>query len=76
MDFAEIRAAAREAGIDTERRLLAEVLGRHGFRLTWAARELGCGVSTLQRALGRHPELRAQVPGPGAPPKRKQNNRR
>ena len=63
----ELRARhARE-----EKRLLARVLAAHGWNLSRAAVALGVSVSSLQRALGRHPDLeerRAELgPGPGRP---------
>lgn len=72
MTHDDIRAAGERARLDTEAHLLRQALSAHGWRLGATAAALRCSPSTLQRTLGRHPELAAMVPGPGRPksPKR------
>jgi DNA-binding NtrC family response regulator len=71
MRYTEITDAADAARLRVERRLLrAELRARHWI-LSHTAAALGVGLSTLQRALQRHPDLeleaRRRGPGPGRP---------
>ena len=72
MTYRHIRRIAHTAGLEAERLLLRASLHANAWGLAATARVLSCRVSTLQKALARHPELRAEYarrnPGPGRIP--------
>lgn len=69
----QLREEHRARERESEAELLHEHLLASGWSLAGAAATLGCGISSLQRALARHPDLerdRQQYgSGPGRPRK-------
>lgn len=67
--YDQIQAGRRAAADRYEVQALRLVLHQSEWSLAAAARALGCAVSTLARALERHPELEAErrekTPPPG-----------
>lgn len=69
MTYDRIREFAKAAALETERRLFADELERNGWNLTKTAEAIECPLSTLRRALEKHPDLLAQIGGRGRPKK-------